>query len=552
MVEATANPFDQLSIIFPSSDSTDSLLNYVVDEYNMNHSHKIFSPIDISLLVPHSPAAVLSDEFIDYPSGHLLHQSVDYDLEEMEPFKSTQMENITRWLDEEDDEEESLISFVNHHRQDLFYLDQDVSECKFDELMHSDEASMEFDEQFLILPTKEMEIDKQLSVKHLEGAFAEAMEKEQGELAEVIRRRINEKLSPVGDIEERVMYYWFQGVEEKQIDYIKQESNKIFGAALETFYQIFPYGMFAHLAANSAIVESMPCGAEVLHIIDFDVGQGVQWCSLMATLAHQHQQKLKMITLRITSIKWEDEEKWRFVETKRRLCDYAMEIGVKLIVEDQVELQEMVINRLKNRGYCKREWLGFNCMWGIPHMGRRRRRRDVREFISGAKEILGWGISLGGIISFGDGESSVNSQNQLMGNNGFGSFYNRYRDHYKALLESMEWSFFPNHLHLSEARVAMESLFAAPFLSPHSWIKLWEEMKQDQKQGAGFSFNNFEASFGLQGRRVREESLIEAKEMVGDDHQGKTPYKVRIQGLNAHQMVLESKGTPLITVSTWQ
>ena len=59
----------------------------------------------------------------------------------------------------------------------------------------------------------------------------------------------------------------------------------------------------------------------------------------------------------------------------------------------------------------------------------------------------------------------------------------------------------------------------------------------------------FKTGFGLEGLRLNNESLLEAKEMV---REGEAPYAVRIEGDNYNDMVLEFRGTQLIKFSAWK
>lgn len=158
----------------------------------------------------------------------------------------------------------------------------------------------------LIFPGEDMEIDNLLRVHHLLQAYGEALENEQRELVEVILRSVSEKVSPVGETLERVAFYLSQDIG-NQGDYLKEESCKNFEAAFMAFYQTFPEGRFAHFAANSAILEAMPDNEGPIRIVDFDMG----------AISSQHK------TLKLTSIKWEDEDSnyvpspWRFEATKK-------------------------------------------------------------------------------------------------------------------------------------------------------------------------------------------------------------------------------------------
>jgi hypothetical protein len=214
-------------------------------------------------------------------------------------------------------------------------------------------------QQPLTLPTGDMEIDNQLSAHYIVNAYKEAMENKEAELAEVITRRISKKIGPTGKIEEHLLYYSFKPLD-KKTDYLIQESAKNFDRALEAFYKIFHDGMISHFTANSVILEAKPRDAEFLHIINFNMGEGMQWSSMIMALGRkqkelQAQQYYGHIphytTLKITAIKWKDEgsghhvPSWRkFEETKRRLHDCANLFGLILEVEE-VELRDLTRKR---------------------------------------------------------------------------------------------------------------------------------------------------------------------------------------------------------------
>ncbi|KAL4574799.1 hypothetical protein LXL04_021637 [Taraxacum kok-saghyz] len=104
----------------------------------------------------------------------------------------------------------------------------------------------------------------------------------------------------------------------------------------------------------------------------------------------------------------------------------------------------------------------------------------------------------------------------------------------------MEWGF-PSYL--TEGRIAMETLFIAPFVSSISWLQKWEEGRENM-----FSQN----ALGLKGRKMSRESWNEVRELVKE---GESPYKVGIEGGNGNgdenEMVLEWNGIPVVRVSVW-
>ncbi|XP_076903368.1 protein NODULATION SIGNALING PATHWAY 2-like [Bidens hawaiensis] len=365
---------------------------------------------------------------------------------------------------------------------------------------------------------EDLEVEGQTGLCNLLKAYEEAMEMGNEELAKVIMRCINEKASPLGGTMERVAFYWFQSG--NQVDYIKQESMKNFQQAFKTFYACFPYGRFAHFAANSAILEAIMSDSRKVHILDFDIGEGVQWPSMLEAIG-----KLKG-EMKLTSIRT-NTQSYSFEETKNRLLDYANGCGLKLEVLN-ISIEELV---WKIERSCEHEFLAFNCMVGLPHMGRQEiARGEVMQFVRDAKKLL---LTNKGIITFGDGEDFLRTNVCRR----FGSFFDDYITHYHALCESMERSF-PETL--TEARLAMESLFVGPNVSSLCWYQNWKNKRREYV---------FIEDIGLMGWRLSRESLMEAKDMVKERE---SSYNIRVEGQNNNEMVLEWKGTPLVRVSAWR
>ncbi|XP_068340212.1 protein NODULATION SIGNALING PATHWAY 2-like [Pyrus communis] len=386
-------------------------------------------------------------------------------------------------------------------------------------------------QQSLILPRDKMEIDNKVSILHLVKAFGEAMEMGQRELEVVIMRCLAEKVNPLGQSLERLAFNLCQEVvDHQQGDHLKQECSKNFEVAFNLFYQIFPFGRFAHYAANTAILEAVPEDVEMVHVVEFDMGEGVQLSQLIEALAKRNK------TLKVTAIKWDAEEsdevappQWRFEETKRQLQHHARSFGLNLKVEE-IAIEDLVskIKKANKRGGMG-EFLAFNSMVGLPRMRRRRSRGLLMEFLRLAKDLLG--NSARGIITFGDGDACAKWEND----SSFSSFFDANVVHYKALLESLESSFL---IHLGEVRMVMELMFVAPYVSSQAWFEKWNESREG---------GNLHPWFGLEGRRVSREMLMEAKEIVGAD----SSYGVRDGGENGNEMALEWNSIPLIRVETW-
>ncbi|KAK1351588.1 nodulation-signaling pathway 2 protein-like [Heracleum sosnowskyi] len=464
-----------------------------------------------------------TDVQVDQPSVTLSNDDFSTDFEERNVVLTDEIDNMLLYLIEGEDIE------------DEWSLNLSMDATEF--LVDFPNDGVEIDNQVTLiqpslnLPTEGAEIDIRLILFHLVMAYGQAIENGHKELASAVVKHVNQTVSLVGNIMERLFHYSFSL--DMKSDYLKLECKKNFYAAYMAFYQIFPYGKFAHFAANSAILNAIHNNAKIIHIYDFDLGDGLQWCSIIEALGHQQRE------LRLTAIKWSEGEstcipqEWKFEETKRRLHDHSRSCNLNLKV-DEMTLQDFTQLKKIQRGGDEGEWCAFNCMTSLPHMGRARSRKNVTEFLWGAKEIMKHTCSKG-IITFGDGDAW---EKQRMSSN-FTAFLDGHFMHYQALLESIELTF---PVHLKEARTLMECLFVAPFTSSHAQIQKWEETRECRDlESAGL--------FELEGWNVSEESLMEAKEMIKE---GESPYGVKIKGECNNQLVLDWRGTELVKVSCWQ
>ncbi|KAE8711541.1 putative Glutaredoxin family protein [Hibiscus syriacus] len=372
----------------------------------------------------------------------------------------------------------------------------------------------------LVLPDENMEIDNHLSILHLLKAFGDAVGNKQMELAGEVIRRLKEKASPTGKSTERLAFYLTLS-SDNQASYLMQESSKNQEAAFKAFYQIFPYSRFAHFAANSSILEAIPAYATVLHVVDFDIGKGIQWPPLIETLGRRGLQ-----ILRLTAIRWEEESgscnaTTNFEDTKKQLCKHAKNFGLRL------EVEETDIEGLVSKVKMDSDWLAFNCMVGLPHM-EQRSVKHVEEFLTTAKALIG-NDRTKGVITLGDGVGIE----KWMDYTSFDSFFEAQLIYFQALLESME------QFRFLEARIAMECLFVVPHLCSLADVGQWKETWR-----AGCCLTKL----GLEPLRMSWENHLEATEVVSE---GEGSYWVRVQGEENNQMVLGYMGAPMVTMSSW-
>lgn len=378
----------------------------------------------------------------------------------------------------------------------------------------------------------ETEADSQMKNLHLLFAYIEAKELKHEVLAEKILRRLREKASPTGTTLDRVVYYFIRALDDDQIEYLTQETSENYQTAYKVFYQMFPFGRFVHFSANKVILETIPKEVEVVHIIDFDIENGIQWPSLLEELERRGKRVVKL-----TAMEWDEEDcvfhnsqVQRFKETKRWLYGYAKSLGLRLKI-DEMDMEGLVseMKRLKKR-VGSNEWLAFNCIVGLPHMKRGRCFKQVIEFIKLAKESIRTISDVGrGVITFGDGSGSIDFSS-------YGSFFEGKLREVLALVESIE-RHFPSQL--EEARIAIESLFVAPYVSSSFAFKKWEETRDE---------NMTLAELGLVAWDMSKDNLMEAKEGVREKE---SLYQVKVAE-RGNELVLGYMQTPLVRVSSWR
>ncbi|KDP45773.1 hypothetical protein JCGZ_17380 [Jatropha curcas] len=382
----------------------------------------------------------------------------------------------------------------------------------------------------LLLPCDGMQVDNQLSILHLLKAYGEALEMEITELADAITMRLKEKSCPTGSIWQRLSYYFIQALDEQVKSPLREEAGMNYEIAFNVFYQIFPYGRFAHFTANSVILEAIPKNAEIVHIVDFEIGNGIQWPPVIEALAMQDAK-----FLRLTSIKWEEEGNYEY--TKLLLYEHGRNFGLRLKVEEMdLESFASEMKETKESGEGT-EFLAFNCMVGLPHMDKRISVKSVIKFLKVAKDAINLNCNNGGgIITFGDGigwGKGIRGWNR----NGYISIFEGQLAQFKILLQSIE-THFPHHL--KEARIAIECLFLVPYISSLIDIQMWKHISREIRTLS---------ELGLEPWRMRIENLMEAKELVREEE---SFYWVSFEGVKHNQMVLGYMETPVTKVSSWR
>ncbi|XP_047149630.1 scarecrow-like protein 6 isoform X2 [Vigna umbellata] len=149
--------------------------------------------------------------------------------------------------------------------------------------------------------------------------------------AQGILARLNHQLSPIGRPFQRAAFY----MKEALLSLLHSNPHNVLAfspissifkiGAYKSFSEISPIIQFANFTSNQAIIEALE-RFDRIHIIDFDIGFGVQWSSFMQALAMRSNgvPSLK-ITAIVSPLSYDEFE---LNVTQEKLNQYAKEINM--------------------------------------------------------------------------------------------------------------------------------------------------------------------------------------------------------------------------------
>lgn len=297
-------------------------------------------------------------------------------------------------------------------------------------------------------------------------------------------------------------------------------------AAFQLLQDMSPYVKFGHFTANQAILEAVSQDRRV-HIVDYDIMEGIQWASLMQALVSRKDGPPGP-HLRITALSRGGSAGRRSIgtvqETGRRLVAFAASIGQPFSFH-QCRLDSDESFRPSALKLVKGEALIVNCMLSLPHFSYRA-PGSVASFLSGSKSLNPRLVTL--------------VEEEVAPTSGDGGFVARFMDtlyHYSAVYDSLEAGF-PMQ---SRARALVERVFLGPRISG-SLARIYRSQGGDE----GASWGEWLSAEGFRAVPMSFANQCQAKLLLGLFDDG-----YRVEELANNRLVLGWKSRRLLSASVW-
>ncbi|CAI0395469.1 unnamed protein product [Linum tenue] len=301
-------------------------------------------------------------------------------------------------------------------------------------------------------------------------------------------------------------------------------------AAFQLLQDMSPYVKFGHFTANQAILEAVAQERRI-HIVDYDIMEGIQWASLMQALASRKGGP-PTPHLRITALSRGGSGAHRRMsigtvqETGRRLVAFAASIGQPFSFH-QCRLDSDETFRPSAVKVVRGEALVMNCMLHLPHFTNRA-PESVASFLNGS-----------GCLN----PRLVTVVEEEVGATGRG-FMGRFMDtlhHYSALYDSLEAGF-PMQ---GRARALVERVFLGPRIVG-SVGRIYRTRGRGEDGESGTSWWEWLGANGFRREGVSFANHCQAKLLLGLFNDG-----YRVEELGCNRLVLGWKSRRLLSASIW-
>ncbi|KAL7604097.1 hypothetical protein Lser_V15G20125 [Lactuca serriola] len=292
-------------------------------------------------------------------------------------------------------------------------------------------------------------------------------------------------------------------------------------AAFQLLQDMSPYVKFGHFTANQAIIEAVTHERRV-HIIDYDIMEGIQWASLMQALISRKDGPPPP-HLRITALSLPGSGRRSIStvqETGRRLVAFAASIGQPFSFH-QCKLDPNETFKPTSLKLVRGEAIVINCMLHLPHFSYRS-HTSVASFLSGSKTLNPKLVTL------------VEEEGPRVD----GGFVGRFMDtlhNYSAVYDSLEAGF-PMQ---GKSRALVERVFLGPRILG-SLARVYRE------EGECGSWADWLLAAGYHQGNISFANHCQAKLLLGLFNDG---YRVEESGCN--KLVLGWKSRRLLSASIW-
>ncbi|XP_031275401.1 nodulation-signaling pathway 2 protein-like [Pistacia vera] len=295
-------------------------------------------------------------------------------------------------------------------------------------------------------------------------------------------------------------------------------------AAFQLLQDMSPYVKFGHFTANQAILEAVANDRRV-HIVDYDIMEGIQWASLMQALVSRKDGP-PAPHLRITALSRGGSGRRSIgtvQETGRRLVAFAASIGQPFSFH-QCRLDSDETFKPSALKLVRGEALIVNCMLHLPHFSYRA-PDSISSFLSAAKTLNPRLVTL------------VEEETGPIGDGGFVGHFMDSLHHYSAVYDSLEAGF-PMQ---SRARALVERVFLGPRISG-SLARIYRNRGGEEC----CSWGEWLGGVGFKAVNISFANHCQAKLLLGLFNDG-----YRVEELANNRLVLGWKSRRLLSASVW-
>ncbi|CAA7046467.1 unnamed protein product [Microthlaspi erraticum] len=294
-------------------------------------------------------------------------------------------------------------------------------------------------------------------------------------------------------------------------------------SALQMLQNMSPYVNFGYLTTTQAILEAVKYERRV-HIIDYDIAEGIQWASLMQALVSRNSGPSAQ-HLRITALSRAKNGKKSVAavqEAGRRLTAFAESIGqpfsyhhCKLDTDEAFTSSSVKLVR--------GEAVVVNCMLHLPRFSHQTVPKSFISFLSEAKTLNPKLVTL------------VHEEVGMMGNQGFLYKFMDLLHQFSAIFDSLEET---------SARGFVERVFIGPWVS--GWLTRITDVADDEEVESFASWYRWLESNGFKPMNVSFANGCQAKLLLSLFKEG-----FRVDELGHNGLVLGWKSRRLVSASFW-